>query len=137
MNTDNTTSRLVQEGIRAEFEGRIDDARALYLQAWETSTNDYNACVAAHYIARYQSNPEDTLRWNQEALARADAVGDDRVQTFYPSLYVNLGHAYEMLGHQSEAQRYYKLAADLGLTHRIEGEPPLPTNSKSQIENSK
>ena len=116
--TDSLSAKLCIESTRAEFEGRIDDARAFSWQAWEAARDDYDACVAAHYIARYQESPEGILHWNQEALARADAVGDDRVQSFYPSLYVNLGHAYEMLGNQVEAKRFYKLAADLGLVHQ-------------------
>ena len=135
MDTNNTVVKLCIEGTRAEFEGRIDDARALYLQAWQASTNDYEACIAAHYIAQHQTNPQDTLVWNQKALARADAVGDDRVSSFYPSLYVNLGHAYEMLGNQSEAERYYKLAADLGLVHQAQ--VLLQQNPKSENEGSK
>lgn len=118
MNTDSPTIKLCLEGIQAEFKGKLDDARTLFWQAWEASGNDYDACIAAHYVARYQKSPQDTLHWNQEALARAEAVGDDRVQGFYPSLYVNLGHSYEMLGNQDEAKRYYNLAADLGLVHQ-------------------
>ena len=120
MDTDNPVVRLCTEGTRAEFEGRIDDALTLFRRAWETAKDDYDACIAAHYVARHQVNPQDTLRWNQEALARADAVGDDRVQSFYPSLYVNLGRSHEMLGNQAEAGRFYKLAADLGLVHQVD-----------------
>jgi hypothetical protein len=77
-----------------------------------------DACIAAHYVARYQANPEDTLRWHQEALHRAQAVGDERVHSFYPSLYVNMRHAHEPLGNQAEARRYYALAAELGVLHQ-------------------
>lgn len=52
------------------------------------------------------------LQWNQEALARADAVRDERVRHFYPSLYLNLGYAYETIGDQTEARHYYELAAE-------------------------
>lgn len=31
-------------------------------------------------------------------MARAKAVGDERVDSFYPSLYLNLGQSYEALG---------------------------------------
>ncbi len=61
------------------------------MQAWEAPTDDYEACVAAHYEARHQEGPQDALHWNQEALARAEVVGDDRVRSFYPSLYLNMG----------------------------------------------
>jgi hypothetical protein len=53
-------------------------------------------------------------------LVRADAVGDERVRSFYPSLYVNMGAAYEALGDLAEARRYYDMAAELGLVHPIE-----------------
>ena len=97
--------------MRAEGENRFEEARLLFTQAWESSTDDFEACIAAHFLARHQENPQDTLRWNQEALARAEAVGDDRVSDFYPSLYLNLGHAHETLGDMEEAARFYGLAS--------------------------
>lgn len=105
-------------GTQAEFEGRIEDARSLYEQAWQASQDDYQACIAAHYLARYQKDPKERLRWNQEALERANAVERDRVEAFYPSLYLNIGRSYELLGNQDEAQRYYDLAAALDVTHQ-------------------
>lgn len=120
MDLDNPVIKLCAEGTWAEFEGRIEEARALYMQAWEASTDDYEACVAAHYVARHQGRPEDTLHWNRESLARAEAVGDDRVRSFYPSLYLNMGHSYEVLGNRAEASRYYALAAELGVVHQVE-----------------
>jgi tetratricopeptide (TPR) repeat protein len=120
MDTENSVVQLCLEGSRAEFEKRLDDARALYRQAWESATNDYEACIAAHYVARFQATPKDTLRWNLKALDCARAVGDNRVASFYPSLYVNLGRSYELLGDQAQAQHYYTLAAELGLTHHVE-----------------
>ncbi len=125
MDATSITSKLCIEGIRAEFEGRINDARALYQQAWDASANDYDACIAAHYVARFQTNPHDILKWNQEALARADALGNERVQAFYPSLYVNLGHSYELLGDQTQATHYYQLATDSGLVHQVNLEPAI------------
>jgi tetratricopeptide (TPR) repeat protein len=44
-------------------------------------------------------------------LDRADAVNDERVQSFYPSLYLNMGKAYEDLGNWEQAKRHYELAA--------------------------
>ncbi len=117
MDITNPVINLCIRGSQAEFEGRIEDARSLYLQAWETSRDDYEACVAAHYMARRQDDPARALHWNQIALAHAEAVGDERVQSFFPSLYVNRGHSHEALGNLIEAEYYYKLAADLGLVH--------------------
>lgn len=120
MDLNNPVIKFCIEGTQAEFEGRIRDACALYRQAWEASKDDFDACISAHYVARCQKDPEEILRWNQEALNRAKAVETHRIQDFYPSLYVNLGHSYEMLGNQAEAQRYYTLAAKLGLVHQTD-----------------
>ena len=117
MDINNPVIKLCIKGARAEFEGRIKDARSLYLQAWETSRDDYEACVAAHYMARRQDDPARALHWNQAALDHAEAVGDERVHSFYPSLYVNLGHSHAVLGNSVEAEYYYKLAAGLGHVH--------------------
>jgi hypothetical protein len=110
--------QLCLEGTRAEFEKRLDDARALYQEAWEARQDDYEACIAAHYVARFQEGPEESLHWNQLALQHADAVSDERVRGFYPSLYLNLGRSYEVLNNRMEAQRYYRLAAELGANHQ-------------------
>lgn len=120
MDLDNLVIKLCIEGTRAEFEGRIEDARSLFMQAWEAARDDFEACVSAHYVARYQEDPEEILRWNQEALNRAHAVEESKVKAFYPSLYLNLGHTYEILGNQAEAQRYYNLAAELGVVHQAD-----------------
>ncbi|WP_438487021.1 hypothetical protein [Streptomyces sp. S186] len=104
--------RLCVAGMQAEAEGRADAARALFQQAWDDARDDYEACITAHYLARQQDSPEETLRWNQECLDRADLVGDERVRGFYPSLYVNMGNAYRELGQLAFAHRYFTLAAE-------------------------
>jgi hypothetical protein len=118
MDQNNPIIRFCIEGTRAEFEGRLNDARLLYQLAWEARADDYDACVAAHYVARFQDTPEETLRWNQVALDHASLVKDGSVKEFYPSLYLNMGHSYETLGNRVEAQRYYDLAAVLGVVHK-------------------
>jgi hypothetical protein len=120
LDTNNPVIQLGMDGTRAEFEHRLEDARVLYQQAWEARTDDYDACVAAHYVARFQNSAEESLQWNQIALAHADAVNDERVKDFYPSLYLNLGRSYELVGNPGEAQRYYELAAKLGVVHQAD-----------------
>lgn len=120
MDPHNPVIKICIEGTQAEFKGQINRACRLYQQAWEAARDDFEACIAAHYVARHQDDPEKKLYWNQIGLERADAVGDGRAQEFYPSLYLNMGHSYELLGNQAEAKRYYDLAAALGVTHRLE-----------------
>jgi hypothetical protein len=110
MDPDNPIVTLCARGMEAEGRDRPLEAKALFEQAWEQATDDYEACIAAHYVARHQATDEDNLRWNQEALARADRVADPRVRGFYPSLLLNLGHAFELTGRRDEARRQYTLA---------------------------
>ncbi|MBN2501681.1 MAG: hypothetical protein JXB38_12940 [Anaerolineales bacterium] len=118
IDSNNPVVKLCIQGTQAEFAGDIEQARALYLQAWKLAQDDYEACVAAHYVARHQDNPTEEFRWNQEALKRAKAANEERVQAFYSSLYLNMGQSYEKLGDQAAAKHYYDLAAELGAFHQ-------------------
>ncbi|NUP44598.1 MAG: hypothetical protein HOY76_48115 [Streptomyces sp.] len=111
MDPENPVVRLCVQGMTAEAEGRNEDARALFQRAWDTAADDYEACVAAHYLARHQPDPQGTLRWNQECLDRADAVGDDRVRGFHASLHLNMFTAYRALGEPGKAREHLALAA--------------------------
>ena len=111
MDPANPVVKLCAEGMTAESEGRSSDAKALFEEAWNASSDDFEACIAAHYVARHQPTMEAAFHWNQEALRRADAVPDERVREFYPSLYLNVAHSLERLGKLVEARHYYSLAA--------------------------
>jgi hypothetical protein len=110
VNPNNPVVKLCVEGMKAEFEGRASDALACFTQAWELRKDDFDGCIAAHYVARHQRTPEEMRYWNLESLKLADAVNDERVQEFYPSLYLNLGKSEEDLGNREAAKRYYELA---------------------------
>jgi hypothetical protein len=111
MDPEHPVVKLCLAGIEAETEGKAEKARDLFAQAWAAADDDYYACLAAHMVARYQITAEETLRWNEEALKRADAVGGPRVEGFYPSLLLNLGYAHELLGNLSESRKCYREAA--------------------------
>lgn len=121
MDPDNPVIALCARGMAAESEGRPEEAASLFLEAWQAAADDYEACVAAHYLARHQSAPADVLHWNQEALTRADRVGDDRVQGFYASLHLNLARARADLGEPELAREHYLSAAG-----RASALPPGP-----------
>jgi len=107
----NPVVQLCSEGIRAEMAGEVESALRCYTQAWNARRDHYDACIAAHYVARLQRSPAEALHWNQQSLDSAKAVNDDRVQSFYPSLYLNLGKAHEDAGNLEDARQYYQLGA--------------------------
>ncbi|EKD87712.1 MAG: hypothetical protein ACD_35C00261G0004 [uncultured bacterium] len=120
MDANNRVIQLCIAGTQAEFQHNIEEAAALYEQAWKIQTCDYEACIAAHYMARHQKDPKVEFDWNQRALEHAFACEDDSVNPFLPSLYLNMGKSYERLGDQDSAQKYYAKASQLGLSHQIE-----------------
>ena len=76
-----------------ERDGVPDEARRLFQQAWDARRDDYEAAIAAHYLARHQATPADTFRWNELAVTHAERVTDGRVTGMFPSLYLNLANS--------------------------------------------
>lgn len=111
MDPNNPVVKLCGAGIAAEAEGRPADAKACFEQAFAESRDDYEACIAAHYVARHQPSTEQELEWNRVALERADRVADERVRDFYGSLYLNFAHSLEKLGQTMAAFEHYNRAA--------------------------
>ena len=109
LDPNNPVVKLCVEGMQAEGEHRLDDAYKLFCAAWAARQDDFDACIAAHFLARHRP-PEEMRHWNQVALDHANAVDDERIQGFYPSLYLNLGWSHEQLADLTAAGRYYALA---------------------------
>ena len=123
MNLDpnNPVVRHCVAGVACESEHRFADALSLYMRAWNESSDDFERCISAHYVARHQKTVHGALEWNLQALARANAVEHARVREFYPSLYLNVGKSYEEAGDRRRAREFFGLA--LG---KLEGLPSGP-----------
>ena len=108
MDPNNPVVKLCAQGIDIEMQGRRDEARSLFLRAWELRQDDVDACIAAHYVARHQETPDETLRWNELALTHALRASPESIRSFFPSLYLNLGKSYEDLGNLARARELYE-----------------------------
>ena len=82
MDPENPVVLLCVAVTQAEFPGRVDEARRLAWLAWQAATDDYEACIAAHYVVRYQESKEGALLWNQKALECALGGKDSRIKSF-------------------------------------------------------
>jgi len=96
LDPDNPVVALCVAGIHVE--GTPAEARALFEQAWAARRTDYEASIAAHFLARHQETPADTLHWNLVAVRHAEAVPEDGAAEFMASLYLNLGDSYLATG---------------------------------------
>jgi hypothetical protein len=92
-------------------EGTPAEARRLFEQAWAARSDDFDAAVAAHFLARHQPTPVDTLHWNTVAVRHAEAVADGRAAELLASLYLNLGDAQANIGDMVSAAATARRAA--------------------------
>jgi hypothetical protein len=94
-----------------QVDGTPAAARALFEQAWSARRNDYDASIAAHFLARHQETPAETLEWNAVAVRHAEAVPDGGAAELMASLYLNLGDSYFNAGQRQLAATAVERAA--------------------------
>lgn len=102
-------ARLCAAGM--EVDGDPAAALALFMQAWECRRDDRDASIAAHFVARHQGSAEEALYWNRLAVEHAEKLSAESAEPLLPSLYLNLGESYRVLGNHGDA----RLAVTRGL----------------------
>lgn len=98
---DSVVARLCAAGIA--IDGDAAAAGALFRQAWDARRDDYEASIAAHFLARHQASLDESLYWNRVAAEHAEAVTDERAKPLLASLYLNLADNYVALGDSANA----------------------------------
>lgn len=93
-------------------DGTREEARCLFEEAWNARRDDYDAAIAAHYLARHQPTPLLTLDWNTRAVTHCERIADDRAAELLPSLYLNLADSLLAVGRREEARAIAERAAE-------------------------
>lgn len=106
----NIVVALCVAGMAAE--GTPDIAARLFERAWAARSDEYEAAIAAHFVARHQATADASLHWNTLAIRHALAVADRRVAGFMASLYLNLGDALANVGQSATAGETASSAAE-------------------------
>lgn len=70
MDANNSVVKLRAEGMQAEGEGRPENARRLHERAWAESEDGFEACVAAHYLARRRLRRENRALKQEKEVSR-------------------------------------------------------------------
>jgi len=102
--------KLCLQGMGLEEKGKSEEARGIFLQAWNEATDDFEKFLAAHYVARHQKDISDKLNWLETGLRLALQINDDSVKGALNSLYVNIAKCYEDLSDLDNAKKNYELA---------------------------
>jgi len=117
-----------------ECDGVPDEARRLFQQAWDARRDDYEAAIAAHYLARHQATPADTFHWNALAVTHAERVTDGRVAEMFPSLYLNLASSQVALMRFDEARVTVTRAREYLATLPADGYPEFLSHGLDRLQ---
>jgi hypothetical protein len=110
-NPNNAIVQRCLQGMALEAASKPEEAGKLFLQAWNEATHDFEKFLAAHYVARHQTNDSDRLQWLETALACALRTHNESVKSAFPTLYLNIAQCQKALGNPDEAQKNDELAA--------------------------
>ncbi len=107
----NKVIQLCVQGMGMEDKGEPEEARQLFLQAWDEATNDFEKFTAAYYVARHQATVRNRLEWLEAALRHALKINDVTVKAAFPAMYSNIANCYEELNDAENAKKNNELAA--------------------------
>ena len=128
----NNVVRLCLQGMMMEEKGEPEEARRIFLQAWDEATNDFEKFTAAFYVARQQRQNPDKLKWLETTLQYALTLNDDAVKAAFPSLYANIADCYEALGDIHNAKKNRELATSN--TNTISDNGPFYHGTKADLQ---
>ena len=131
-NPNNHVVKRCIQGMGMEEKGKPEEAGTLFLQAWNEATNDFEKFIATHYVARYQKNVADKLKWLETALQFALKINDDTVRSAFPSLYSNIAKCYEDLGDPDKAKKHYEFATRF--KHQPSDKGPFYHGTKADLQ---
>jgi tetratricopeptide (TPR) repeat protein len=128
----NNVVKLCLQGMNMEEAGKPEEASKLFLQAWNEATNDFERFLAAHYVARHQTNASDKLNWLETTLQFALKVNDNAVKSAFPSLYFNIAKCYQDLNDNIKAKQYSDLA--ISSTNNPSDKGPFYHGTKADLQ---
>ena len=111
---------LLERGRTFNSDRKVELARPLFLEAFETATNeglDFYAVDAAHMVAITETN-EEALAWNLKALEIAENSKDPRTRLWQGSLLNNIGWALHDSGRYAESLKTFQKQVDWRLENQ-------------------
>lgn len=109
---------MMEQIQAATMLGDREATRRRLAELWQAVGADgdpLHRVTLAHFMADVQDDPADELMWDLRALEAADSLTDAhaqayhaslQVETFYPSLHLNVAEAYRKLGHLEQARHH-------------------------------
>lgn len=128
---DNAIVKLCMQGMKLEEQGQLEEARDIFLQGWNSATNNFERFLAAWFIARLQPTASEMILWYERALELASKVGNEAVRSAFPSLHANLSRWYQEVGDLKKAAMHKELATTSAAQPADKG--PFYHGTKAQL----
>jgi hypothetical protein len=109
----NPIVKLCLQGMGLEDQGMQQQARQLFLQAWNESTQPFERFMSAWFLGRGHAPAADRLKWLDAALLAALGIQDGSTTSALPALYSEISRCHEAMNHPDEAARNRTLAASV------------------------
>jgi tetratricopeptide (TPR) repeat protein len=106
---------LLERGRTYHSSGEGDQARALFLRAWEqarSSGQEGLAVDAAHMVALTQAGTPQAIEWNQRGLALARTSPDAKARALIPAMLNNCAWDLFDMGRYDEALPWFERARE-------------------------
>jgi len=107
----NNIVKLCIQGMAMEDNGKRAEAAAVFQEAWNEATGDFEKFLAAYYVARGQEDVANKLQWYETALQHALNADDESVKSALATLHSHVAQCYEALGNGDKAKQHYELSA--------------------------
>ena len=139
------TMQAIMDTIADNEAGR-EGKRARFTAIWAELGDDadpIHRCILAHYMADVQDAPAEALVWDQRALDAAKGMDEDEfaatlpglvLESFFPSLHLNLAQDYQRLARPDEARRHLALARQSFDDLPEDGDGRMIRNGVAQLE---
>ncbi|HTH81565.1 MAG TPA: NAD(+)--rifampin ADP-ribosyltransferase [Mucilaginibacter sp.] len=131
-NPNNNIVKLCVRSLAVDEKGEHEEANKLSLQAWNEATNDFEKFLAAYFVARYQKNISDKLKWFETAWQLALKLNSITVNGVFPSLYSNIARCYEDLNDLDNAKKNDELS--ISFKDKILDEGPFYHGTKANLQ---
>jgi tetratricopeptide (TPR) repeat protein len=95
--------------------GQSQKAYRLFIQAWgiaKAARLDFLAVDAAHMVAIVEPDPQKQINWHKKAIAVTENSTQPYVDTWFGSLYNNLGWTYHDIGDYQHAHELFLKAME-------------------------
>jgi len=101
---------LLERGRTFNSSGKINEARELFLEAFDLAveSNEDNLAVDAAHMVGIVESDEQSLQWNEKALALAENSSDPKANKWLGSLYNNIGWTYFSMKQYEKAIELFK-----------------------------